>query len=115
MGDDAQIPEKVRSPGQVSVAGTSVAVLFQGIAWIDESDFRIVRLHRDLLAPRPDLSLRALSSDVLFGEVRLPKVAEALWLPHEVKTTWDFKGEVVEQTHAYTHFRLYAAKSKIII
>jgi hypothetical protein len=111
----AQIPDKVRSPGQVNVAGTSIAVLFQGIAWIDESDFRIVRLHRDLLAPRPDIKLRALSSDVLFGEVRLPKVSEALWLPREVKTTWDFKGEVVEQTHEYSRFRLYAAKSKIIL
>lgn len=111
----AQIPDKVRSPGQVSVAGTSIAVLFQGIAWIDESDFRIVRLHKDLLAPRPDIHLRALSSDVMFGEVRLPKRAEALWLPHEVRTTWDFKGEVVEQIDEYSRFRLYAAKSKIIM
>lgn len=111
----AQIPDKVRSPGQVNVAGTSIAVLFQGVAWIDESDFRIVRLHRDLLAPRPDIYLRALSSDVLFGEVRLPKVAETLWLPREAKTTWDFKGEVVEQIHEYSRFRLYAAKSKILL
>jgi hypothetical protein len=111
----AQIPDKVRSPGQVSFAGTTIAVLFQGIAWIDESDFRIVRLHKDLLAPRPDIYLRALSSDVLFGEVRLPKVAETLWLPREVKTTWDFKGEVVDQVNQYSRFRLYAAKSKILM
>jgi hypothetical protein len=111
----AQIPDKVRSPGQVSVAGTSIAVLFQGIAWIDESDFRIVRLHKDLLAPRPDIYLRELSSDVLFAEVRLPKVAEPLWLPREVKTAWDFKGEVVEQIDEYSRFRLYATKSKIVL
>ena len=111
----AQIPDKVQSPGQVNFAGTSIAVLFQGIAWIDESDFRIVRLHKDLLAPRPDIYLRALSSDVLFAEVRLPKVAEPLWLPREVKTTWDFKGEVVEQIQEYSRFRLYATKSKIVM
>jgi len=111
----AQIPDKVRFPGQVNVAGISVAVLFQGIAWIDESDFRIVRLHEDLLAPRPDMSLRALSSDVLFAEVRLPKVAETLWLPSEAKTTWDFKGEVIEQVHRYSGFRLYTTKSKIVM
>ena len=111
----AQIPDKVRFPGQVNFAGISVAVLFQGIAWIDESDFRIVRLHEDLLAPRPDMYLRALSSDVLFAEVRLPKLAETLWLPREAKTTWDFKGEVVEQIHRYSGFRLYATKSKIVM
>ena len=110
----AQIPDKVRAPGQVSFGETNIAVLFQGIAWIDESDFRIVRLHKDLLAPRPDIYLRSLSTDVVFGEVRLPKVAEALWLPREVRTTWDFKGEVAEQIHDYSRFRLYAAKSKIV-
>ena len=111
----AQMPDKVRAPGQVNFAGTTIAVLFQGIAWIDESDFRVVRLHKDLLAPRPDIYLRTLSTDVLFGEVRLPKVADALWLPREVKTTWDFKGEVVEQVHEYSRFRLYTAKSKIVL
>jgi hypothetical protein len=111
----AQIPDKVRFPGQVNLAGISVAVLFQGIAWIDESDFRIVRLHEDLLAPRPDMYLRVLSSDVLFAEVRLPKVVETLWLPREAKTTWDFKGEVVEQVHRYSGFRLYTTKTKIVM
>jgi hypothetical protein len=111
----AQIPDKVKSPGQVSFEGTLVAVLFQGIAWIDESDFRIVRLHEDLLAPRPDIYLRAWSSDVLFAEVRVPKAGESLWLPREVKTTWDFKGEVVEQIHQYSGFRLYRSKSKIVM
>lgn len=111
----AQIPDKVKSPGQVSFEGTTVSVLFQGIAWIDESDFRIVRLHEDLLAPRPDIYLRALSSDVLFAEARLPKAAESLWLPREAKTTWDFKDQVVEQTHQYSGFRLYQSKSKIVM
>lgn len=111
----AQIPEKVNSPGLVSFEGTQVAVLFQGIAWIDESDFRIVRLRKDLLAPRPDIYLRALSEEVLFAEVRVPEAAESLWLPREAKTTWDSKGEVVEQIHQYSRFRLYRSKSKIVM
>jgi len=45
----AQIPDKVKFPGEVTFLDASLPVLFQGIAWIDESDFRIVRLRTDLL------------------------------------------------------------------
>jgi len=111
----AQIPDKVKFPGQVRLQGLSVPVLLQGIAWIDESDFRIVRLHTDLLAPRLDIYLRTFTSEVLFSEVRVPEVADSLWLPQEAKVTWDFKGQVVQQLHRYSDFRLYRSKSKIVM
>jgi predicted esterase len=111
----AQIPDKVKFPGQVDFGGTSIPVLFQGIAWIDESDFRIVRLRRDLLAPRPDIYLRTLTSQVLFFEVRPPEAADPLWLPQQATTTWDFKGQVVQQLHRYSDFHLYRSKTKIVM
>jgi predicted esterase len=111
----AQIPDKVKFPGQVNFAGTTIPVLFQGIAWIDESDFRIVRLRKDLLAPRPDIFLRTLTSEVLFSEIRLPETEQPLWLPQEATTTWDYKGQVVQQLHRYSGFHLYRSKSKIVM
>ncbi|SPF33008.1 Poly(3-hydroxybutyrate) depolymerase (modular protein) [Candidatus Sulfotelmatobacter kueseliae] len=111
----AQIPDKVKFPGQVDFQGTKVPMLFQGIAWIDESDFRIVRLRKDLLTPRPDIYLRTFTSEILFSEVSVPKAAETLWLPQEVKVTWDFKGQVVQETHRYSNPHLYQSKAKIIM
>jgi len=111
----AQIPDKVKFPGQVNVRGTSVPVLFQGVAWIDESDFRIVRLRTDLLAPRPDFSLRTLTSEVRFSEVRVPELKDPLWLPQEAKITWDFKRQVMQELHRYSDFRLYRSKVKIVM
>jgi len=102
----AQIPDKVKFPGQVNFQGTSIPVLFQGIAWIDESEFRIVRLREDLLAPRPDISLQTLTSEVLFSAVRLP---------HEAKIVWNFKGQAVQQLHQYSGFHLYRSKAKIVM
>jgi len=110
----AQIPEQVRFPGEVKLQGQSVPVLHQGIAWVDESDFRIVRLRTDLLAPRPDIYLRTLTREVLFADVRLPETADLLWLPQEAKITTDFKGQIVQQVYKYSGFRLYRAKSKIV-
>jgi poly(3-hydroxybutyrate) depolymerase len=111
----AQIPDKVKFPGQVNVGGTSVPVLFQGIAWVDESDFRIVHLRKDLLARRPDFFLRTLTSEVRFSEVRVPELKDPLWLPEEVKITWDFKGQVMQELHQYSDFRLYRSKAKIVM
>jgi poly(3-hydroxybutyrate) depolymerase len=111
----AQIPDKVKFPGQVNLPGTSVPVLFQGIAWIDEADFRIVRLRKDLLAPRPDIFLRTLTSKIRFSQVRVPEVVDPLWLPEEATITWDFKGQVVQQLHRYSSFHLYRSKTKIVM
>ena len=84
-----------------------MTVLFQGIAWIDASDFRLVRMREDLLAPRPDLHLRELTTTIHFTEVQIPKAATALWLPKEVAIAWEYKGLAVEQRHLYSDFRLY--------
>ena len=110
----AQLPDKVRFPGEVKLQGQSVPMVYQGIAWVDESDFRIVRLRTDLLAPRPDIHLQTLTREVLFSDVRLPETSELLWLPQEVTVTTDFKGQVMQQIYKYSGFRLYRAKSKIV-
>ncbi len=113
----AQIPDKVKFPGIVTFLDASIPVLFQGIAWVDESDFRIVRLRTDLLAPRPDIYLRRLTSEVRFSDVHIfiQNAPLSLWLPKETKVTWDFKGQVVEQLHKYSAFRIYRSKSRIIM
>jgi hypothetical protein len=56
----AQSPGSVKSPGQVVFEGKWIPVLYQGVVWIDETDFRIVQLRTDLLEP--------LSSGLVFLE-----------------------------------------------
>jgi hypothetical protein len=73
-------------------------------------------LRTDLLAPRPDIFLKVLTSDVRFSEVHI-SVADApvsLWLPQQANITWDFKREVVHQSHAYSGFQLYRSKTRIL-
>lgn len=110
----AQVPGHIRYPAQFSFDGVLVTVLFQGIAWIDASDFRLVRLREDLLTPRADLYLSELTTTIHFAEVQIPKAATALWLPKEVEISWEYKGLAVEQRHLYSDFRLYEVHSKIV-
>ena len=45
----------------------------------------------------------------------MPELTDPLWLPQEVKTTWDFKGQVMQEVHHYSDFRLYRSKVKIVM
>ena len=111
----AQIPGSVESPGIILSERQSVPMIFQGIAWVDQSDFRIVRLRTDLLAPRPEISIQRQMADILFGPVPIPTIAFTLWLPQMVHVEMETRGQILEEQHKYSKYRLYKAKSKIVL
>ena len=88
-------------------------MLLQGIAWIDQSDFRIVRLRTDLLAPQPQVQFQEQTSNIVFGPVKLAD--SELWLPEAVDVEMEADGQYLQEQHQYSKYRLYAAKSKIIL
>lgn len=110
----AQDPAAVKRPGEVALQGRSVPVWYQGIAWIDEANFQIVRLRTDLLQPRPDVHLQRLTAETEFGEVRISQLASALLLPVNVEITVEHDAEVSKEVHSYSKYRLYSVETKIV-
>jgi hypothetical protein len=110
----AQIPGSVEHPGRIVAEKESVPMLLQGIAWVDESDFRIRRLRTDILAPQPEIDLENQSVNINFGRVRIAQINLELWLPQEVDAEMEARGTFVQEKHRYSRYRLYSAKSKII-
>jgi hypothetical protein len=111
----AQVPGLVMFPTQfLPRSGTSVSVLLQGVVWIDSSDFRIVRMREDLLAPLPDVHLEQLTTNVRFSEVHISRAGVSLWLPQEATVEWQFNGTIFEQRHIYSDYRLFAAETRIL-
>jgi hypothetical protein len=109
----AQIPGSVESPGQIIGGKGSIPLLLQGIVWIDQSDFRIVRLRTDILAPQPQVEFQQETSKIVFGPV---KVADStLWLPQTVEVEMQANGQYLQERHQYSNYRLFEAKSKIIL
>jgi len=108
-----QIPGEVIYPGQYQSQQHSVPMLLQGIAWIDQSDFRIVRLRTDLLAPLPQVNLQAQTSNIMFGPVNV--AGSELWLPATVDIAMQAEGQFLQEKHRYSQYRLYQAKSRIIL
>jgi hypothetical protein len=97
--------------------GNSGDMLVQGIAWIAQDNFQIVRLRTDLLAPRPEIIRQ--TTDVNFAEVSFQDIANPLWLPSQVKVYLTVKeaGALYERQfhneHRYTNYRRYRVSVKI--
>lgn len=110
----AQKPDAARFPGEILLQRRSVPVWYQGIAWIDASGFQIMRMRTDLLAPRPEIHLQRLTSEIQFGEVHIPKLENALLLPVEVDLTLEINAEVFKEVHSYSNYRLYGVETRIV-
>lgn len=103
--------------------GAGVKMLMQGIAWVDKSNFQIIRMRTDLLAPRPEVALDRQSTELDFKEVQLPDAATPFWLPSEVKVYLRFKHEDPRQKkaiewsykneHHYSEYRRYQVSVKM--
>lgn len=111
----AQKPGSVRLPGEVRLKDKSLPVYFQGIAWVDASDFRIVRLRTDLLSPVTDLPLTQLTSEVYFAGMQAAGSASPLWLPREVVVTSQVNGLTFHDKHSYSSYRSFKAHAKILL
>ena len=111
----AQIPERVGLPGQISMAGMSCRYYSQGVLWIDQSIFQIVRLQSDLLAPVPDIHLTKLRSEINFSEIRIAERNLSLWMPKEVLLSWETTEQAAMEMHKYSNYRLFMATSHIVL
>jgi hypothetical protein len=111
----AQIPGSTESPSRIQAGSESIPMLLQGIAWVDQSDFRIVRLRTDLLAPQPEIQVQKQTANILFGPVRIARLDSELWLPQAVNLEMEAKGQFFQEQHKYSKYRLYQAKSRIVL
>ncbi len=107
-------------PGEVSfatvMAGTGakdVDMPTQGILWVDKSNFQILRIRSDLLAPNSEIQLDQLSTDVTLGEVRLQDVSNPLWLPTDAEVYIEIGGRKYRNMHHYEDYQRYRVAVKI--
>ena len=103
----AQIPGKAHLVGNFQAGQTSLPTYSQGLAWIDASTYRILRLHTDLLHSLPELRLKREAMNIDFHEIHFKHHPGALWLPGQVTVTIDWNGKVLRNTHTYADFKVF--------
>ena len=109
----AQVPAAVQSPGQLQFEDQTLPIYYQGIAWVDESNLQIVHLRTDLLVPMPIVHLQTLSADIYYGETQVAQT-QPLWLPQKVLIRVEASGQMFRETHAYSNYRAYVVKTRLI-
>jgi tetratricopeptide (TPR) repeat protein len=108
----AQNPQRARTEERFSTDEGSALILIQGLAWIDPTNFQIVRLRTDLLAPQSKVRLQKQTTEIHFKEVSFKEIATAFWLPQEVSVTVDWRGRTYRNWHRYSDFKLFNVETK---
>jgi tetratricopeptide (TPR) repeat protein len=103
----AQRPEKARLYGVFKMGDTSMPTFSQGLAWVDSKTYEILRLRTDLLRPLPEVRLEKETTEIDFSENHFKSIAEAFWLPREVKVSVDWNGKSLLNKHEYSDFKLF--------
>jgi hypothetical protein len=103
--------EPVAVMGHFLIGGTSVPLLVQGVAWIRSSDYQILQMRTDLLAPIPPLI--RMTTVVHFAETQFQDSPTALWLPRDVQVKVGVGRLVFSNRHRYSDYQLFRVKSVI--
>src|SRR5580704_13664648 len=111
----SQKPESVRSPAMFDFGDKTLPIFMQGVAWVDASNFKIVRLRTDLLLPVEGLDVRQLTADIEFAQTLIAELKLPLWLPRQVSVTWNLNGQIIREKHHYSDYRLFRTHSKILL
>jgi hypothetical protein len=97
--------------GRWLVGGTSVPLLVQGVAWIRSSDYQIIKMRTDLLAPIPPLT--RMTTKVSYAMNQLEGGPPDFWLPKQVEVSVDIGRLVFTNRHKYSDYRLFRVESII--
>ncbi len=108
----AQLPAKAQMVERFNTESGSVLVLFQGLAWIDAGNFKIVRLRTDLLKPQTKVRLQRQTTEISYDPVQFKQVASAVWLPSEVAVTLQWAGKTFHNEHRYSDFKLFNTQTQ---
>ena len=108
----AQKPETTRLKARLTTHLGSAPLLFQGIAWIDPSNYQIVRLRNDLLGPVPRLYLERQTTEIQYEKVKFRQGANDFWLPQKITVAIDFSDNLYRNIHSYSNFRLFSVETR---
>ncbi len=110
----AQNPEDVGLQPVINSGSGKCTAPLQGVAWVDQSTFQIVRIQSDLLYSLPDIQLSQLSSVLTYHSVKIAGLKLSLWLPRDVETSWETKFRTVKESHLYSNYKLFQVTMKVL-
>jgi hypothetical protein len=109
----AQDPNAARDVTGFRLGKHIAVLLVQGIAWIDEQSYAVVKIKTWLIAPRTDIGLEDEDTVVNYFSVKPAGSESALWVPHNVTVKILYHGTYFRNTHRYSHYKVFRVESTI--
>lgn len=92
--------------------GKRFPVPLKGRAWIDTTNYNVVRLQTDVREPLKEAGLYAQHTEIEYGPVRFKKDNTDLWLPIRAEIYMQTKGHRIHRKHDFSNYILFAVEDK---
>jgi len=93
---------------QYTVAKQVFPVALRGRAWIASDSYQVVSLETDIVAPIPQIQLKAEHITIGYAPVKFHKDQEELWLPQKAELFLDLGGRRIRRRHHFSDYLLFS-------
>jgi hypothetical protein len=107
-----QKPDKPARLRSYRVNSRSFPISLRGRAWISADTFQVLSLETDLVAPVPQIRLRAEHIAVEYMPVKFPSHHQELWLPQSAEIFFDYGNRRMHRRHHFRDYMLFAVDEK---
>lgn len=97
---------------RIGADGPSYPVALKGRAWISSDTYQIVRLETDMVAPLPEIKLRAEHTDIEYGPVKFRDGTVSMWLPQRADVYYDWRGRRIHRRHSFSNYLLFGVDER---
>jgi tetratricopeptide (TPR) repeat protein len=105
-----QRPDKPTRLREYNVAKQVFPVALRGRAWIAADSYQVVSLETDIVAPIPQIRLKAEHLSIDYAPVKFRKGNEELWLPQSAELFFDLGGRRIHRRHHFSNYMLFSVE-----
>jgi hypothetical protein len=105
-----QRPDKPSRLREYNVAKQVFPVALRGRAWIATDSYQVVSLETDIVAPIPQIRLKAEHVSIDYAPVKFRKGNEELWLPQSAELFFDLGGRRIHRHHHFSNYMLFSVE-----
>ena len=101
-----------RTPMALMLRGREYPLELTGEAWIDPRTAEVARIHVELQESMEDVGLRALSSDVIYSEVKFRGANSSAWLPTTASIDVETPRQHWRNLHRFTNYQRFSVNTE---
>lgn len=101
-----------RTPMALMLRGREYPLELTGTAWVDPQTAMVARMHVELQENMDDIGLRALTSDVVYSEVRFRGAHSSAWLPTTATIDVETPRQHWRNIHRFTDYQRFSVSTE---